>query len=280
MSPARLSRRRLLGLSSAALVASGVVASGCSTRITLPPAQRCIATIDESSVVITLEQAHYAAIIAGVSVQLGLAPRAASIALATAYQESGIRNLDYGDRDSIGLFQQRPSQGWGTKQQIMDPYYATRKFYAALVKIKNWDSGDINDVAQAVQRSGVPDGYRDHVADARVLASARTGQTAAAFSGVDRRSKDVSSSELLASVKDALGVSRTSVNGQRVIFTAGNTDHAWAVAAHLVAHAGTFGVADVSVGARTWTHADDAIPSWTKQDTTIAPSGQVYLTLR
>ena len=100
---------------------------------------------------ISLEQAHYASIIAGLSVKRGLPPRAASIALATAYQESDIRNLDYGDRDSVGLFQQRPSQGWGTEKQLMDPYYATGEFYDALVKIKNWRTRDINDVAQAVQ---------------------------------------------------------------------------------------------------------------------------------
>ena len=72
-----------------------------------------------------LDQAHYTSIIAGLSVRRGLPARAASIAMATVYQETGIRNLDYGDRDSVGLFQQRPSQGWGTAEQIMDPYYST-----------------------------------------------------------------------------------------------------------------------------------------------------------
>ena len=135
---------------------------------------------------VDLDQAHFASIIAGVSVRRGLPPRAASIAIATAYQETGIRNLDYGDRDSVGLFQQRPSQGWGTKQQLMDPDYATGKFYDALVKIENWETADINDVAQQVQRSGYPEAYRDHEADARVLASALTGQSPAGFSCLDR----------------------------------------------------------------------------------------------
>ena len=152
----------------------------------VPGQQRCVATANNKSAVLDLDQAHFASIIAGVAVRRGLPPRAASIALATAYQETGIRNLDYGDRDSVGLFQQRPSQGWGTKKQLMDPDYAAGKFYDALVKIKNWQTDDINDVAQKVQRSGHPEAYNDHEADARVLASALTGQSPAGFSCLDR----------------------------------------------------------------------------------------------
>ena len=152
----------------------------------VPGQQRCVATASNRSTVVDLDQAHFASIIAGVSVRRGLPSRAASIAIATAYQETGIRNLDYGDRDSVGLFQQRPSQGWGTKQQLMDPDYATGKFYDALVKIENWETADINDIAQQVQRSGHPEAYRDHEADARVLASALTGQSQAGLSCLDR----------------------------------------------------------------------------------------------
>ncbi|MBA3528894.1 MAG: hypothetical protein H0T91_06240, partial [Propionibacteriaceae bacterium] len=123
----------------------------------VPGQQRCVATAEGSAVALDLDQAHFTSIIVGLSVRRGLAPRAASIAMATAYQETGIRNLDYGDRDSVGLFQQRPSQGWGTKAQLMDPYYATNKFYDALVKIKDWETGDVNDIAQRVQRSGYPE---------------------------------------------------------------------------------------------------------------------------
>ena len=145
-----------------------------------------MATANDRSTVLDLDQAHYASIIVGLSVKRGLPPRAASIAMATVYQETGIRNLDYGDRDSVGLFQQRPSQGWGTKKQLMDPYYSTGKFYDALVKIDNWETDDINDVAQKVQRSGHPEAYRDHEADARVLASTLTGRSPAGFSCLDR----------------------------------------------------------------------------------------------
>ena len=139
-----------------------------------------MATANDQSVAVDLDQAHYASIIVGLSVRRGLPPRAASIAMATVYQETGIRNLGYGDRDSVGLFQQRPSQGWGSGRQLSDPYYATGKFYDALVKIDGWESGDINDVAQRVQRSGYPEAYRDHESDARVLASTLTGHSPAA----------------------------------------------------------------------------------------------------
>ena len=90
----------------------------------------------------------------------GLPERAVVIALATAQQESRLRNLDYGDRDSLGLFQQRPSQGWGTEGQVQDPAYAAGKFYDHLVQVPGWDTGRLTDVAQAVQRSGFPEAYQ------------------------------------------------------------------------------------------------------------------------
>lgn len=129
----------------------------------LPLADRCTATVNGYTATIDPEQARNAAIISGISVKRGLKPRAASIALATAFQESDIRNLDYGHSDSLGLFQQRPSQGWGTAEQVMDPWYSATAFYKALVRVKKWDTRDLNDVAQAVQRSAYPQAYRKHV---------------------------------------------------------------------------------------------------------------------
>ena len=91
------------------------------------------------------------------------------IALATAMQESGLRNLPYGDRDSLGLFQQRPSMGWGTPAQVMDPVYASTKFFERLVAVPGWLSMPVTRAAQAVQRSGLPDAYADREAAARRL---------------------------------------------------------------------------------------------------------------
>ena len=95
---------------------------------------QCTAEGGDHSVVLEPSQARYAGLITAIAVQRGLPARAASIALATAYQESDLRNLDGGDRDSAGLFQQRPSQGWGTLDEVRDPVYATNAFYDALVE--------------------------------------------------------------------------------------------------------------------------------------------------
>jgi hypothetical protein len=146
-----------------------------------PDPERCRATASGRSVVVDLEQAENAAIIAGVATRRGLPARAVTIALATAYQESDIRNIDHGDRDSLGVFQQRPSQGWGSEEQVQDPHYAAGKFYDALVQIEGYRDAEITAVAQEVQRSAFPEAYADHEADARVLASALTGYSRAAL---------------------------------------------------------------------------------------------------
>ncbi|WP_084469520.1 hypothetical protein [Jiangella gansuensis] len=141
----------------------------------------CRATVDGRTVQLTPEQARHAATIAAVGVERGLPARAVTIALATAYQESDIYNLSYGDRDSLGLFQQRPSQGWGTPEQIRDPVYSAGAFYDALVQVPDYRAMEVTVAAQEVQRSAFPNAYADHEDDARILASALTGNSEAAF---------------------------------------------------------------------------------------------------
>ena len=97
------------------------------------------------------------------------------IALATAQQESRLRNLDYGDRDSLGLFQQRPSQGWGSDAEVQDPVYSAGKFFDGLVEVPGWETGRLTEVAQAVQRSGFPEAYQQWVGLAETLAPALLG---------------------------------------------------------------------------------------------------------
>ncbi|MGA5704505.1 C40 family peptidase [Peterkaempfera bronchialis] len=98
-------------------------------------------------------------VIVATGIAMQVPARGQVIALATALQESGLRNLSYGDRDSLGLFQQRPSQGWGTPAQLQDPVYASTAFYKALLQVDGWQQLPLTDAAQAVQKSGFPDAY-------------------------------------------------------------------------------------------------------------------------
>ncbi|MEW2550361.1 NlpC/P60 family protein [Streptomyces zhihengii] len=105
------------------------------------------------------EQIPNAQTIVATGISLDVPKKGQIIALATAMQESRLRNLNYGDRDSLGLFQQRPSQGWGTAQQIRDPVYASERFYKALLAVNGWQQMTVTQAAQAVQKSGYPDAY-------------------------------------------------------------------------------------------------------------------------
>jgi hypothetical protein len=180
-----VTRRLLATLVVAALAFGGAAAfvtwRGGSLPPLIPAVEECQAQVDGHVVELDLEQSRYASLIAAISVQRGMPARAATIALATAYQESDLRNLEYGDRDSVGLFQQRPSQGWGTPDQLQDPTYATNAFYDALAQVDGYESMPVTEAAQEVQRSGFPEAYADHEQDARVLASALTGNSRAAF---------------------------------------------------------------------------------------------------
>lgn len=141
----------------------------------LPDPERCTVDVGGHIVGLDSEQGRNAAIVSAVSVGRRMPARAASIALATAFQESKVHNLSNGDRDSVGVFQQRPSQGWGTAAQILDVYYATNKFYDALTKVHGYSTMRITVAAQKVQHSGYPEAYEQHAEDARALASALTG---------------------------------------------------------------------------------------------------------
>ncbi|MGV9255119.1 heavy metal transporter [Streptomyces sp. NPDC003697] len=127
----------------------------------------------------TPEQAVNAATIAAVGTGRGMPERAVTIALATALQESALRNIRHGDRDSLGLFQQRPSQGWGTPREIMDPTYSAGEFYEHLGKVPGYTRLPLTVAAQRVQRSGYPQAYAKHEPDATLLAAALTGRAAA-----------------------------------------------------------------------------------------------------
>ncbi|MEU0332709.1 heavy metal transporter [Streptomyces sp. NPDC006193] len=183
-SPTRPERRgRLFRFTAALLVLCGVVAYLVVQYVTGGGGARgckvVSATGDGASYEFTPEQAVNAATIAAVGTGRQMPERAVTIALATALQESGLRNIRHGDRDSLGLFQQRPSQGWGTERQIMDPTYAAGIFYAHLAKVPGYTGLPLTVAAQRVQRSGYPEAYAKHERDASLLSAALTGRAGA-----------------------------------------------------------------------------------------------------
>jgi cell wall-associated NlpC family hydrolase len=157
-------RYPLLVLVAVAALTAGIALIAVAAGVTSPPASQCAPTVSVGSaaapgVSLDAAQIDNARIIYAVGTALGLPERAEIVALATAMQESGLQNLSYGTSDSLGLFQQRPSQGWGTPAEIMDPVVSSRSFYEALVQVVDWESLPVTVAAQAVQRSAYPDAY-------------------------------------------------------------------------------------------------------------------------
>lgn len=112
-------------------------------------------------------------IILQVGREMGVTDKQMQAAFAAGYAESGLQNLNYGDRDSVGVFQQRPSQGWGTITQILDPYYAARKFFEVAQTVSQ--SGTVGQLAQRVQRSAYPSRYDEALNISNELLNRLTG---------------------------------------------------------------------------------------------------------
>ena len=267
-------------VAAAALAVGGVVAWSIAHKQPLPLSEQCSARVGGQTTTITLEQARNAAIIAGVSVQRGLVPRAASIGLTTAYQESGIRNLDHGHADSLGLFQQRPSKGWGTPEEVTDPWYSSAAFYKALVRVKDWQTRDLGDVAQAVQRSAYPDAYDKHVANGRTLASALAGETPASFTCAIRSTSPADPDGLAEFLTKTYGKKASvQVGVAQLTVTASSPAAAWSVAEAAVATTKQYGVASVALGGYRWTFTPWSAPSWAAIDDVDADARVVTIML-
>ncbi|KUG59406.1 hypothetical protein AVL62_06965 [Serinicoccus chungangensis] len=253
------------------LTATGAVLGTRWAAAELAPA-RCTFSAADREVRLTPEQAANAATIAAVAVRRGLPPRAATIALATAIQESKLRNLRYGDADSQGLFQQRPSQGWGTVEQVTDPVYASDAFYDALVEVRGWDEGVVTEVAQEVQRSAFPDAYADHEWEGRVLASVLTGQEGAGTAldcRLGGRAGTGSAQEVADKAAAQLGLTGRP-DGRLVLLEAGDPARAWAAATWAVSHAQAEEIVRVQVQGRVW---DRASGTWSDADDDGAANG-------
>jgi len=195
---------------------------------------------------LTSEQAQNAAIIAAVAFKEGLPDHAVTVALATSLQESELRNLPYGDRDSVGLFQQRPSQGWGTRAQLLDPVYSTSAFYRGLTQVPGWQTMPVTDAAQAVQRSADAGAYAAWEDEARAVAVALTGEVPA---GLACRLAGFGGA---APAPTALGQALSTEMGSDLLGIPVGTKTGWQVAAWVVAHAYNYHVRGVAFAGMIW----------------------------
>jgi hypothetical protein len=221
--------------------------------------ERCSATVGPDTFELTPTQAGNAALISAVAVRRGLPARAASIAIATAIQESRLENIGYGDDagpDSRGLFQQRPSQGWGTEEQVMTPVYATGAFYDALVRVPGYESLPITEAAQTVQRSAFPEAYADHEPEGRAFASALTGNSPAALDCTLREPTATGDALAVSAAADeAFGPLGGTVDGTGLrVDASGNLG--WAAAQWAVANASARHITSVSYAGLQWDRAE------------------------
>jgi hypothetical protein len=284
-------RRRLTVLTViAALLAAGGYAAYSAfqhyvTRLLTVPG--CQAGTGTNAIPLDFGQASDAAIIAGVAVREHLPRQALTIAYATALQEAKLENPNYGDLDSVGIFQQRPSQGWGTTAELEDPAYAAAAFFGALVQVPNYTSIPVDQAAQDVQRSADGAAYEQYAQTGAALAADFTAAphavtcwydppTQAASLGVSPKLNLKAAIQNLAGtfgapgtgkVVQAVSTARSGGSGSFAV-TAGS---GWPVANWLVANAGDYGITRVAYDGHQWT-AGLTETSWQADPGTAAGS--------
>lgn len=269
-------RRRWVGriiLPVILVLVGGAAYIAYTTLMTTLGEPSCRATAMGRSVTFSPEQTANASTITAIALKRNLPARAATVANATAIVESKLRNIRFGDRDSLGLFQQRPSQGWGTAAQVLDPVYATNKFYDALIKVRGYQGMAITKVAQEVQHSGFPQAYADHEEEGRILASTLSGHSPGGIGcRLDAATVSTTAGTIAARLTAELGVPAT-VQAGVIRVTGRDAQRAWATGSWAVAQAEADGITSVTVGDRTWTRArgKEAL-SWHRASKPIAPT--------
>jgi hypothetical protein len=229
----------------------------------------CQAGTGDNAIALDFGQAADAATIAGVAVHQQLPGRALTVAYATAFQESKLENLNYGDRDSVGVFQQRPSEGWGTAAQLQDPAFAAQAFFRVLVKVPNYEKIPVYEAAQAVQKSASGYAYQQYAQTGAQLTADYTAAphavtcwynpaTQAASQGVSTKLNLHAAAEELDHVFGAPGESGAALTAVSRI-RSGSADlitsvpgAGWAVANWLVTNAGSYGITQVSYAGYRW----------------------------
>jgi hypothetical protein len=241
----------------------------------------CTAGAGQAAVALDPEQAQIAATIAGVAHRRDMPPRAVTVAYAAAMQESHMHNLDYGDRDSIGVFQQRPSQGWGPASKILNPVYATTKFFQALARVRGYRRLPVYQAAQAVQRSADGYAYAQYKTMAARLTAAFTGASPRAVwcwppGGITGKAQFAAARRALVETFGRLPAHSSAAPGDApsLLVQASHAAVGWAVAAWLVTHAGQYRLREVSFAGFRWSALSGG--GWTKDK--AAPAGVVVAT--
>jgi hypothetical protein len=254
------------------LLAAGGYALYSTFRHVTPfvAAPGCEAGTGTQAVALDTEQASIAATIAGIADRDGLSAQAVTIAYATAMQESKMHNLDYGDLDSVGVFQQRPSQGWGTTAELEDPVYATTKFFEALVRVPNYRKLQVYQAAQDVQRSADGTAYQQYAPMAADMAASFTESPRAVWCWYSTPLPAAGQATRLSAAgrelartfggkgRDSVGVRVTTIRSgsssakSAVAVVQVKQKAAWAVASWLVTHADSYGISDVRYAGYQW----------------------------
>jgi hypothetical protein len=228
----------------------------------------CQAGHGNNAIPLDFGQAADAAIIAGVAVRENLPRQALTVAYATALQESKLENPGFGDLDSVGIFQQRPSQGWGSATQLQDPAFATTAFFNALTKVPNWSKMPVYKAAQAVQRSADGYAYQQYAQTGALLAADYTAALHAVTCWYDpaaqASSLGVSTKPnfggALKGLTDAFGPVQAGGAVRAVTAQPASGTHTlkvtrasgWPVANWLVANAGNYGITQVRYRGFRW----------------------------
>ena len=217
----------------------------------------CQASAARQTVLLDPQQASIAATIAGVAHRQSMPRTAVTVAYATAMQESKLHNLDYGDMDSVGVFQQRPSEGWGPRDKLEDPVYAATKFFSALRAIPRYQRLPIYQAAQDVQHSADGSAYIQYEKMAAEMSAAFTGQHGPAVycwwsSAVPKRADRSAITRNLAGTFGAGAASSITTARQALVLRVARPKLGWEVAAWLVTHASSYGIHQVSFGGYYW----------------------------
>jgi hypothetical protein len=227
---------------------------------TVPPS--CRVAVGATIYSLEVDQAANATTIAAVGKQRGLPDHAVTIGLAAAMQESRLHNLGHGDLDSLGLFQQRPSQGWGTPSQVQNPRYAASAFFDHLALVSNWQTLSVTEAAQQVQHSAAPGAYAQWESEARALAQAMTGEVPA---GLSCRFQASSSTTVSPSLEQTMAAEL----GGTTLGAPLPAPRGWTVATWLVGHAQPFGLRAVIFAGQRWTPSAGAWTPYNPVDTQV-----------